>query len=39
MLTAAGQTYDLKIELPPGTYTFQCDPHIEMAMVGTLVVE
>ena len=37
-LATAGQAYDLKVELQPGTYTFQCDPHAAMGMVGQLTV-
>lgn len=38
-LTAPGQTYDLPVDLASGTYTFQCDPHVPMGMVGTLTVQ
>lgn len=38
-LQQPGQTYDLPVELAPGSYTFQCDPHAMMGMVGTLTVE
>lgn len=38
-LTAPGQTYDLPVDLAPGTYTFQCDPHVPMGMVGKLTVQ
>lgn len=37
-LTTPGQTYDLPVDLAPGTYTFQCDPHVPMGMIGTLTV-
>lgn len=37
-LTGPGQTYDLAVGLAPGTYTFQCDPHVAMGMTGTLTV-
>jgi len=37
-LTAPGQTWDLVVEMAPGTYTFQCDPHVPMGMFGTLTV-
>lgn len=37
-MATPGQTYDLKVELQPGTYTFQCDPHAAMGMVGQLTV-
>jgi plastocyanin len=38
-LTAPGQTWDLVVDLEPGTYTFQCDPHVPMGMFGTLTVQ
>ncbi len=37
-LTQPGQVYELKVELPPGNYDFQCDPHLAMGMVGKLTV-
>jgi plastocyanin len=37
-LQAPGQTHDLPIDLPAGTYHFQCDPHAALGMVGTLTV-
>jgi plastocyanin len=38
-LTSPGQTWDLVVDLAPGTYTFQCDPHVPMGMFGTLTVQ
>lgn len=38
-LTTPGQTYDVTVDMQPGTYTFQCDPHVAMGMVGTLTVQ
>lgn len=38
-LTAPGQTYEMVVEMGPGTYNFQCDPHVPMGMLGTLTVE
>lgn len=38
-LQAPGQTHDMPVNLPPGEYYFQCDPHIALGMVGTLIVE
>lgn len=38
-LTAPGQTYEMAVDLAPGTYTFQCDPHVPMGMLGTLTVQ
>lgn len=37
-LTQPGQVYELKVDLPAGTYDFQCDPHAAMGMVGQLTV-
>jgi plastocyanin len=37
-LTAPGQTHDVQVTMQPGSYTFQCDPHVPMGMVGTLNV-
>jgi plastocyanin len=38
-LQLPGQTYDLVVYLPAGEYTFQCDPHAALGMVGKLVVK
>jgi plastocyanin len=38
-LQAPGQTHDMVVDLPPGEYTFQCDPHVALGMFGTLIVE
>lgn len=38
-LQLPGQTHDLAVELAPGSYKFQCDPHAALGMVGTLIVE
>jgi plastocyanin len=37
-LQVPGQTHDILIDLPPGEYYFQCDPHVALGMVGTLTV-
>lgn len=37
-LQLPGQTYDLTVNLPPGNYTFQCDPHAALGMTGVLNV-
>jgi plastocyanin len=37
-LQAPGQAFELTVDLPPGEYFFQCDPHIALGMVGTLTV-
>lgn len=35
-LTTAGQTYDLVVDMEPGAYNYQCDPHAMMGMVGKM---
>ena len=37
-LTTAGQTYDLVMDMEPGTFNYQCDPHAMMGMVGKVTV-
>jgi plastocyanin len=37
-LQAPGQTYDVIIDLPPGEYFYQCDPHVALGMYGTITV-
>lgn len=37
-LLREGDAYELKVELKPGVYHFQCDPHVAMGMKGTLTV-
>jgi plastocyanin len=39
MLVEQGQTWQLRVDLPPGTYEFACIPHLPMGMRGTLIVE
>ncbi|HEU4700449.1 MAG TPA: plastocyanin/azurin family copper-binding protein [Gemmatimonadales bacterium] len=39
MLQLPGQTVDVPVTMPPGTYRFQCDPHAALGMVGELEVE
>jgi len=39
LLEKAGATLDIPLDLPPGRYYIQCDPHAEMGMVGHLIVE
>jgi plastocyanin len=34
-----GQTYELQVNLDPGTYNYQCDPHAAMGMKGVLTVQ
>lgn len=38
-LQQPGQSHDVAVQMAPGTYTFQCDPHVAMGMVGTLTVQ
>jgi plastocyanin len=38
-LQLPGQTWDVLVHLPKGTYYFQCDPHAALGMKGHLVVE
>lgn len=38
-LQLPGQTFDLLVDLEPGEYAFQCDPHALLGMVGTLTVK
>jgi plastocyanin len=38
LLQLPGQTVDITVDLPPGEYFFQCDPHALLGMVGTLTV-
>ena len=33
-LTTAGQTYEITVDMQPGAYNYQCDPHAMMGMVG-----
>jgi len=39
LLQAAGQTRDVPLDLAPGDYTYQSDPHVAMGMVGKVVVK
>jgi plastocyanin len=38
-LQMPGQTWDLLVRLPKGSYYFQCDPHAALGMKGHLIVE
>jgi plastocyanin len=38
-LQLPGQTHDVLIDLPAGEYTFHCDPHAALGMVGKLTVQ
>lgn len=37
-LQLPGQTYDLLVDLEPGRYFYQCDPHAALGMVGNIDV-
>ena len=39
MLQAPGQTFDVLVTWDPGRYTFQCDPHALLGMIGHVKVE
>ena len=39
MLQLPGQTYDVLVTWPEGTYYFQCDPHALLGMKGHVKVE
>jgi plastocyanin len=39
MLQLPGQTFDVAVKMPAGTYYFQCDPHAALGMKGHLIVE
>ena len=39
MLQLPGQTYDVKVTFPDGSYYFQCDPHAALGMKGRVRVE
>ena len=39
MLQLPGQTLDLAVKMPAGTYYFQCDPHAALGMKGHVIVE
>jgi plastocyanin len=38
-LTMAAQTYEAVINMDPGTYEYQCDPHALLGMRGTVTVQ
>ncbi|MGH7618666.1 MAG: plastocyanin/azurin family copper-binding protein [Gemmatimonadaceae bacterium] len=38
-LQLPGQTYDVAVKMPAGSYYFQCDPHALLGMKGHLIVE
>ena len=35
----SGDVFVVPIALPPGHYTFQCDPHVTMGMIGHVQVD
>lgn len=38
-LQLPGQTIDLKVSAPAGSYYYQCDPHAALGMVGRVTVQ
>ena len=38
-LQLPGQTWDLAVKMPAGSYYFQCDPHAALGMKGRVIVE
>ena len=38
-LTTPNQNYDVVVNMDPGTYNYQCDPHAAMGMKGVLTVQ
>ena len=38
-LTTPNQSYDVVVNMDPGTYNFHCDPHATMGMKGVLTVQ
>ena len=38
-LQLPGQTFDVPVNFEPGTYYFQCDPHVLLGMKGHVKVE
>jgi len=38
-LQLPGQTWDLAVKMPSGSYYFQCDPHSALGMKGHVIVE
>jgi plastocyanin len=39
MLVEKGQSWQLRVDLPPGTYEFACIVHMMLGMRGTLIVD
>jgi plastocyanin len=38
-LQLPGQTYDVKVQMVPGSYSYQCDPHAALGMKGHVIVK
>lgn len=38
-ITAPNQSFDVVVNMDPGTYNYQCDPHATMGMKGTITVQ
>jgi plastocyanin len=39
MYTQAGQSFELKVDMNPGTYNYVCVPHAMMGMTGSITVQ
>jgi plastocyanin len=39
MYTQAGQSFELKVDMAPGTYNYVCVPHSMMGMTGSITVQ
>ncbi|HEX5869087.1 MAG TPA: plastocyanin/azurin family copper-binding protein [Longimicrobium sp.] len=39
MYTQAGQSFELKVDMAPGTYNYVCVPHAMMGMKGSVTVQ
>ncbi|WP_420127600.1 plastocyanin/azurin family copper-binding protein [Longimicrobium sp.] len=39
MYTQAGQSYEIKVDMAPGTYNYVCVPHSMMGMTGSITVQ
>lgn len=39
MYTQAGQSYEIKVDMAPGTYNYVCVPHSMMGMTGSVTVQ
>lgn len=39
LLVTPNQTADVQVTMGPGTYNYQCDPHVATGMVGKVIVQ